>query len=233
MASPRSEPLLIQSFHRSSPVTSFPPCGTATFASTSSGSAWLALAISAASPATFLVYYTVDGVQTSSYSVFVATTPSTPPPLAPSSGTVLAYSDYITAIRECVPYLYEQLPSLLPPSLPSQSERHPLPPPQTPSPPSVDCPRHRRSTLLTCHRLTNDHDDCTVCCIRPASSSVSGSSLSSHNQEEDQLGRPGQEAIEQERPGRCRRCPTEYAGRGDRSPVKRRRRRKKERERER
>jgi len=50
---------------------------------------------SQAPPTTFLVYYTVNGVQTSSYSTFSATTPVTPPPIQPSSGSVLNINDYI------------------------------------------------------------------------------------------------------------------------------------------
>lgn len=55
-----------------------------------------AATVSRAPPTTYLVYITVNGVQTSTFWTFTATTPTTPVPIAPMTGSVIPYSSYIT-----------------------------------------------------------------------------------------------------------------------------------------
>ncbi|KAL7004630.1 hypothetical protein EMMF5_005815 [Cystobasidiomycetes sp. EMM_F5] len=73
---------------------------------------------SKAPPTTYLVYITVNGVQTSTYWTFTATTPTTPVPIAPATGTILAYSSYITAKPST------STRSAASPSLPPSAARH-------------------------------------------------------------------------------------------------------------
>lgn len=56
--------------------------------------------------ATYIVYITVNGQQTSSWATFSATTPVTPPAVIPSRGSIVPYSDYIPARKFTCPCPY-------------------------------------------------------------------------------------------------------------------------------